>query len=172
MNRSICYTMSNKIENRIRSKHLIPYHVNPSIKYEVGNVYYSDYWGDTFKVLSVHYDRYNILQNAYIKWYDGNYGLICTDLDVSDYLFTKDTNNVYNTDIINAGRSFTGAEIIYWFYMNNITSMDAKYFGFWKYIDSSSSLRISDTARYFIVGVLLPTDIYVNCKLIRYKEIK
>ena len=101
-------------------------------------------------------------------WEDGNYGLICTDLELyKDYRLDKDHNNLHTVDIINSGKIYTGAEIIYWFFMNNINCFDPKYKGFWKFIDTYSQHRISDYNKYKIVADLNGKGYYTNCRIIR-----
>lgn len=169
MNKNIIVTYNKKMEEKIRNKHLIPYKVSPSIKYENGNWYYSDYWSQCFKVLEAKYTRYGVLKDCYIKWDDGNYGLICTDLDFSDLKLVKDYKEIYNIDdIVNSEKVYTGAEIIYWFFIHNINCFNKKYKGFWKFVDTFSAHRISDFSKYMISGELV-NDKYINCKIIKVK---
>ena len=169
MIKKIFYTTSDQMENKIRNNHFIPYRVNRYTKYEVNRWYYSDYWNQCFKILSVKYDNYGNLDNAYIYWEDKNYGLICTDLCEQDLKLEKDYDELYKRDIINSDRIYTGAQIVYWFYMNNITCFDKKYKGFWKFIDTYSAHRINDFAKYKISGELNEKGIYINCRISKEK---
>lgn len=158
------------LNEKIRKNHYIPYRILTSdTKYEVNKRYFNAYWGSTFKVISVTYNDHGILEDCYIRWDDGNYGLICTDLDIAaDLKLEYDYSKIYETDIINSGRDFSGAEIIYWFFMNKINCFNTKYNGFWKFVDNYSDYRISDYSRYKIIGSL-ENDIYKNCKILRVK---
>lgn len=169
MTREIIYTNNKTMNEKIRRKHLIPYQINsPDIKYETNRWYYNDYWGSYFKVLRVKYNKYNILEECEVMWEDGNYGLICTDLELyRDYRLDKDHNNLHTQDIINSGKIYTGAEIIYWFFMNNINCFNPKYKGFWKFIDTYSKHRIYDYNKYKIVADLNGKQCYTNCRIIR-----
>lgn len=169
MTKDIMY-VNEKIDSTIRFKHYIPYRVDRSVRYKSNKMYYCDYWGQFFKVISARYDKYNILIDAYIRWDDGNYGLICTNLDIEDYLVEKDTTDLYKVNIINNKNSYTGAEIVYWFFMNNISQIDKKYSGFWKFVDRSSSLKILDNTRYFLTANVSPEGYYINCKVHRDKN--
>ena len=169
----ISYTASKQIDEKIKNKHYIPYRINsPQQKYRVHNLYYNAYWGSFFKVLEVNYDKYGCLEDCTIRWDDGNYGLICTNLDVNaDFNLKCDRNNLHELyDIVNSEEIYTGAEIVYWFFVHNITCFNNKYKGFWKFVDSSSAHRISDYSRYIIIGDLQEDGTYTNCKIVKVKS--
>ena len=169
MNKNVIVTYNKKLEEKIRNKHLIPYRVSPSIKYENGKWYYSDYWGQCFRVLEVNYSRYGVLKDCYIKWDDGNYGLICTDLDFADLRIIKDYKEIYKLDeIVNSEAVYTGAEIVYWFFTHNINCFNKKYKGFWKFIDNFSAHRIADFSKYTVTADFVK-DKYINCRITKVK---
>ena len=167
----VIYSPNGILEREINRKHIIPYRVNRYIKYEVNKWYYSSYWRQCFRVLSVKYNSNGILEDAYIQWDDYNYGLICTDLCDQDYKMEKDFYDIYNKDIINSDKSYTGAQIVYWFYMNNIDCFNRKYRGFWKFIDNTSKHRLNDFSRYKLCATVNEqTGFYNNCKIIKEKS--
>lgn len=169
MNKTISISPNVRIEEKIRLKHMIPYRVSPSVKYENGNWYYSDYWRQTFRVIDAKYNRYGVLKDAYIRWDDGNYGLICADLDFTDLKLERDEKEIYKMkDIVNSDQVFTGAEIVYWFFMNNIDCFNRKYKGFWKFVDRFSAHRIADFSKYMITAEL-NNGKYVGCKITKQK---
>lgn len=171
MGDEICYTMNGKVNKEIRRHHLIPYHIKKSIRYEPNKLYYSDYWGDIFKVISVDYGQDGELNNAYIHYNNGYYGCLCSPFSKEDYLFERDTNYLSKKNIINSGLSYTGAEIRYWFFIRHITSSNPIYKGFWKYVDFSSGHKVCDTSRYFINGSINPeTGYYTDCRLIKARR--
>lgn len=167
----IVYSNNPRMEEKIRNNHFIPYKVNRSIKYEANRTYYSDYWNQYFKVLSVKYNKQGVLDNAEVFWEDKNYGLICTDLCEYDLRLDRDYEKIYKHDIINSGKSYTGAQIVYWFFMNNINCFNRKYKGFWKFIDNFSAYRLNDYNKYIISGDINENGIYINCKITRVKRV-
>jgi len=170
MVKEVCYTNDQKMIDKLRKDKLIPYRINPRVKYEVNRWYYSDYWRQCFKVSSVAYDKMGNLVEAYIRWDDGYYGLICTDLDIHDLRIEKDYKEIHNKDIINSDTIYTGAEIVYWFFINNINCYNKKYFGFWKFIDNSSAHRLSDYNKYKISAIYdKEKDIYKDCRITRIR---
>lgn len=166
MNSKILYSNNGKLEKQIRSKKIIPYRIFPNEDYKLNKWYYSFFYNTVFKVLELQYND-GKLEYAYTISDDGNSSMICTDLDANeDYSISRDKRCIYKLDIINHDESFTGAEIIYWFFINNITIFNTKYAKFWKYVDRYSLNRISDRERYFIKGDLVDGR-YVNCEVIK-----
>lgn len=162
----IFYGISKLLEKKIKNDHYIPFRVSKGQKYVQYCRYYNEYWNMCFKVQSCHYNG-NELESVYVKSDDGNYQLFSTDLVSSDYLLVRDDLKLYKRKIINTNRSYRGAEIIYWFYCNNITCFNPKYRGFWKYLDPTSAHRISDYNHYYIIGIEDENGIYTDCKIIK-----
>lgn len=168
MIKEIFYSGNKRFMDKIRKEKIIPYRVTPRVKYEANKWYYNDYWRQCFKIISVGYTNAGFLDEAYIKWDDGNYGLICTDLDICDFRLEKDRNKIYKDNIVNSDKFYSGAEIVYWFFMNNINCSNEKYNGFWKYVDTHSAHRLSDTTRYKVKAIYdEKTDTYKECKIIK-----
>lgn len=171
MGSSIIYSPMNRyIETKIKIRHIIPYKTNRSTKYECSRVYYNAYWNMSFQVLSVKYDKDNNLDEAEVRWDDGCYGIICTDISPGeDYILVKDYKKAYQKkNIINTDDTYTGAEIIYWFYLQGASILDNKYKGFWEYIDYFSKNRIQDNNQYRVYGTLRH-GVWKNCKIKRMK---
>lgn len=167
MNNTITYTNDGSLEKQIRQKKIIPYMVFPNEKFKTNKWYYSFFYNTIFKVLDHKYNKDGSLDYAYTMSDDGNYALITTDIDsLEDYSVSRDRRSIYKLNIINYDESFTGAEIVYWFFMNNIDSLNIKYQGFWKFIDRYSIYRISDRDRYFVRAKLIG-DKYVDCQIIK-----
>jgi hypothetical protein len=159
-----------KLEEIVKSKHVIPYSLGKRDKYEKGNYYFSGFYGKVFRVLFVKYYNTGELEGAEIKHSDGLHAYMCTDIDPDyDYRMIKDDNNLSDkSSIINDGKIYTGAEIKYWFFMNNIDCFNRKFKGFWKYLDTYSDKVIDDNARYMMTADTNHLGNYINCKLIRF----
>lgn len=167
MNNKITYTNDGSLEKQIRLKKIIPYMIFPNEKFRTNKWYYSYFYNIVFKVLDHSYSKDGTLEYAQIMTDDGNYSIISTDICASeDYSVYRDRRSIYKIDIINHTESFTGAEIIYWFFMNNIDGLNIKYQEFWKYIDRYSTDRVSDRDRYFIRAKLIGNK-YTDCNLIK-----
>lgn len=171
MNNKILYTNNGSLEKQVRSKKVIPYIVYPTDVYRKNKWYFSLYYNIIFKILDLEY-KDGRLESAYIVSDDCNYSMICTDLDSNeDYSISRDRRSIYKMDIINHQESFTGAEIVYWFFMNDIDIFNEKYSEFWKYVDRYSKDRVVDRQRYFLRAKLLGGK-YVDCKLIKDLRVK
>ena len=74
--------------------------------------------------------------------------IICFSYPLDDYFesyeLLHDYNNIYKEDIVNNEKAFTGAEIKYWFSVNN----QKKYDKFYKYINPQSKHCIVDKKKY------------------------
>ena len=76
---------------------------------------------------------------------------ICTSYPIDSYFesyeLLHDYSNIYKQNIINNNELFTGAEIKYWFIMNN----DKKYNKFRKYLVPYGKFSIQDNKRYNVI---------------------
>ena len=99
---------------------------------------------------------------------------ICTDIEVGyDYRVDKDFSEIYKKKtIVNDGCTYSGAEIIYWFFMNNITCFNRKYKRFWHLVDPYSLDRIDDNKMYILTADESPYGRYYNCQIKEVVEIK
>lgn len=160
-----------KLEDLIRKKHLVPYSLNRRDRYEKGKYYYSEFSGMTFKVLFVKYYDSGELEGAEVKYENGLHAYICTDIDPGyDYRVEKDFKKICNENIVNDGKVYTGAEIRYWFFMNDIDCFNSIYKGFWNLVDTYSTRRIIDNNRYVVVADISVTGKYHNCKIIKVEK--
>ena len=167
MTKNISYSMNKAFNDTVRFKHLIPYRIRRFQKYENDEWYYSEYWGKYFRVINARYSGGNLI-DVYVKDEDDMYSLLSSELCFGeDYLLEKDFNLLCNNSIINDGRSHFGAEIVYWFFTNNIDCFNIKHKGFWKFVDRYSAHRISDDNKYFISAEIGDNGNYINCRMIR-----
>jgi hypothetical protein len=167
MNKKITYTANGSLEKQIKLKKIIPYYLFPNEKYKVNKWYYSFYYNIIFKVTEVNYKKDGELEYAFTKTDDNNYSMISTDIDsTEDFAIYHDKKAIYKKEIINSEESYTGAEIVYWFFINDIDCFNKRYQGFWKYVDRYSKYRISDRDKYFIKARIF-NGVYVDCKLIK-----
>jgi hypothetical protein len=167
MRNVIVYSFDNSLEKQIKRKRLIPYQMTPTDKFMRGKWYYDQYYGNIFKVLEVKYKQGNILEYAITKSDEGYSSYISTPpVPFEDYIIEHDTTDIVERDIINSEKSYTGAEIRYWFFMNDITCFDPKYKYFWTYVDTYSNNRVADRQKYFLYAVL-KNNVYTHCRVIK-----
>ena len=162
--------LNNLHDNIIKKKHFIPYSINATdIKFIEGEYYYISFYGKYFKVISIERGENNEQDYVYVKWEDGCYGMYCTKLDIyRDYILRQDIDSIYKeTTLVNNKRIYTGAEIKYWFFTNDITAMNKVYEDFWKYVDSHSDAYIIDSNRYKLVAKVNINGEYEDAKIIR-----
>ena len=171
MYKDITYN-NKKLEELIRSKHLIPYKLGMRDRYIKNNFYYSAFTERTFKVLFVKYHKSGELMGAEIRYENGMQAYICTDIDPGyDYRVEKDFGEIYKKkNIVNDGCIYSGAEIIYWFFINNITCFNRKYKKFWHLVDTYSFDRINDNKMYRVLADESPYGRYYNCRILEVVE--
>ena len=167
MRNVIVYSFDNSLEKLIKRKKIIPYQVNPGDKLMRGKWYYDLYYSTLFKVLDVKYKAGGILDYAITKSDEGYSSYISTQLSpYEDYIIDYDKSGLSEEIIINSEKSYTGAEIRYWFFMNDITCFDQKYRYFWTYVDSFSKNRVSDKQKYFLYATLR-NNVYSHCRVVK-----
>ena len=167
MRNVIVYSFDNSLEKLIKRKKIIPYQVNPGDKLLRGKWYYDIYYSSLFKVLEVKYKPGGILDYAITKSDEGYSNYISTQLTpYEDYIIDYDRNGLAEEVIINSEKSYTGAEIRYWFFMNDINCFDPKYKLFWTYVDTYSKNKVSDKQKYFLYAVL-KNNVYSHCRVIK-----
>ena len=167
MRNIIVYSYDNSLERLIKRKRIIPYQVNPGDKFIKGKWYYDTYYNSLFKVTEVRYNAGNILDYAITKSDEGYSSYITTPLSpYEDYIIDFDTKDIATMNIINSERSFTGAEIRYWFFMNDINCFDPKYKYFWTYVDTYSNNKVADKQKYFLYAGL-KNNVYTKCRVIK-----
>lgn len=152
----------------IRKKHYIPYKIlSTDTKFKEGNRYYIAYYRQTMKVISIEYDKYGIMEYCYVKWDDGNYGAYCSNLAIfDDYLMELDSDFLYKEeDIINSPNIYTGAEIKYWLFINNITATSPKYGKIWEMLEDVLKVADNDYKKYKLVGTVNENNEYISVKI-------
>lgn len=163
-----------ELHNIITNRHMIPYKIQTTdTKFVEGKTYYISYYRKSFKVITAEYDETGGIDNIYVKWDDGCYGVYCTELDIySDYILEQDMDDIYKeATLVNNKKIYTGAEIKYWFYINDITAFNKQYADFWKYLDEHSEAYIKDNTKYKLAAKTDDDGTYIDAKIIRI-EIK
>jgi len=169
MNKDIYYTTNDKVNKRIRKEHLIPYRISsPEYRLKINKNYFCSFWNQCFKVISKEFSDDNEFIGYYIQWEDGKYGFYNSSPEIyRDLILEQDINNITNTNnIINNDIAYTGAEIVYWFYIHNINMFNKKYRGFWKFVDNYSRLRLADNSYYKLYGKIT-NGVYNSCRIIK-----
>jgi hypothetical protein len=166
MRNIIVYSFDNSLEKLIRRKQLIPYQCTPGDRFMRGKWYYDSYYSSLFKVIDVKYKSGNVLDYAITKSDEGYNSYITTPLSSEDFIIDFDKSGLVKENIINSEKSYTGAEIRYWFFMNNIDCFNTKYRYFWTYVDTFSNNRISDKQKYFLYAGMR-NDEYIHCRVIK-----
>jgi hypothetical protein len=148
----------------ISKNNYIPRHIKENEHLKQFHRYLDIYDNFPFKVEEVQYisdtEYYNVRYPDYL------YAEI--PFPLSSYYIMEllhDNNGIESLDnIINSRKSFTGAEIKYWFFIHRIDIEDKKYCGFWSFINPNSKNVISDDKYYFIKGDY-EDDMYKKCKI-------
>ena len=114
---------------------------------------YHKYWipefGGTIKVQEIEY--INGVPYYFIKFsknMSANITYPCNYTEMYELLHNYD--NIEKENIINSSKSYSGAEIKFWFIVNKIDFDDPQYRGFWSFLDDTSMSVVADNKYYFV----------------------
>ena len=169
MDKNITYSdINTDIDEKIKKKKVIPYSIFPGDRFKKGKWYYSRFYDNFFKILDVKYSENGKLEIAYIITDNNMYSVITTDLCTDDLLLEKDKKNIYKSNIFNTNIPYTGAEIKYWFFVNNIDCFNQKYINFWKFVDRFSEYCLDDKKKYRCYANQDLEGNLINCRVKEY----
>ena len=164
------YDITDAIDVFIKKRHMIPYSIESTdTKLQINKTYYIGFHRMMMTVKNVEYLENGSLDWCYVKWSDGFYGNFCSELSIyEDYIMEYDEYGIYKeVDIVNNDNIYTGAEIKYWFYINDITILNNKYAGFMKYFDYKSPDKITSYLKYRVVADIDENGNYINCRMVK-----
>lgn len=128
---------------------------------------YHKYWHSMYCNCFKVQDIYSIEDNEYysVRYNDSLFAEL--PYPVNDlYELIPDRRNIYSIrNLVDSKKSYTGAEIRYWFWTRNIDLENSKYKGFASFLDINSKSTISDNKFYFIAAKLVDEK-YIKCRLI------
>lgn len=135
---------------------------------------YHKYWHSMYNNCFKVQDIYHIDNNEYysVRYQDSLFAELPYPVDNNLYELYTDRRNIFSIrNIIDSKKSYSGAEIKYWFWSRHIDLEDSKYKGFVSFLDINSKSVISDNKFYFISAKLI-NDRYIKCRLItdEYKK--
>lgn len=137
-----------KLEDIMKKNHYIPRQLHYGEHFKLYHRYFNAYTEELFKVIEI----LNIDNDLYyIIHVDDNYSSAIPEPSSTEinYEILKDYYDIVNQSIINSDKSFTGAEIKYWFVVNEIDLSD-DYYGYKKYFDKSYKYFILDSRHYYV----------------------
>mgnify|MGYP003405529749 CR=1 FL=1 len=81
----------------------------------------------------------------FIKYNNGKlFGVISHPITDTIYELLHDYDEIEKVNLINSNKSYSGAEIKFWFVINNINFKDQKYDGFLSFLNANSKNIISE----------------------------
>lgn len=157
---------SDKLEKFLREENhqYIPRKIKSNENLKIYKRYWDAFSDTYYKIEKI----YNVEDVEYysVKYLDSMFGEISFPVDFDyTYELMVDKNNLDKIDIINNKISYSGAEIKYWFFINNIDLGSEIYNKFWPFIDPNSKSVISDDKYYFIFATLNKKGQYRDCKV-------
>lgn len=152
-----------KLEDIIKENHYIPRLLRNYEKFKLYHRYWDIYKEELFKII----DIFEIDGATYYSiCIDDTYSSIIPEPEHIDtyYEILKDYYCIAETYIINDNNYYTGAEIKYWFSINNIPKDDV-YKGFFKYFSINSRVYLYDSKKYKVK--YNPENKYSPCNIIK-----
>ena len=114
---------------------------------------YHKYWIPEFEgTIKVHEIEYiNGIPYYFIKFGKNMCANITYPISYSNmYELLHNYDNIENENIINSSKSYSGAEIKFWFIVNTIDFDNPLYKGFWSFLDDTSMSVVADNKYYFV----------------------
>lgn len=140
---------SESLEEEIINTHYIPRKFRDNEKLKL----YHKYWIPEFDgVVKVHEIEYiDGVPYYFIKFNRNMSANITYPVTFNDmYELLHNYDNIEKENIINSSKSYSGAEIKYWFVANKIDFEDPLYKGFWSFLDDNSMSVVADNKYYFV----------------------
>lgn len=140
---------SEALEEEIINTKYIPRKFKENEKLKLYHKYWIPEFGGTIKVHEIEY--INGIPYYFIKFnknMSANITYPCNYIDMYELLHNYD--NIENENIINSSKSYSGAEIKFWFIVNKINFNDYRYKGFWSFVDDTSMSVVADNKYYFV----------------------
>lgn len=140
---------SEALEEEVINTRYIPRKFRPNEKLKLYHKYWIPEFGGTVKVHEIEYIEG--VPYYFIKFGRNMSANITYPVTFSGmYELLHNYDDIENQDIINSSKSFSGAEIKYWFICNKIDFEDSEYRGFWSFLDDNSMSVVADNKYYFI----------------------
>lgn len=116
---------------------------------------YHKYWVPLYEGV-VKVDDIMMIDNVeyyFIKYSNKMVGCTTYPLYYNDaYELLHNYDSIEKDQIINSNKSYSGAEIKFWFILNRINFDNSKYKGFWPFVNPYSMNVIADNKYYFVVN--------------------
>ena len=137
-----------KLEEYIRKNKYIPRKVRDNEHLKLYHRYWLEDYNEVVKVDDIFITRsieyYSIICKSMVS---------CIPAPVPKYTYELLHNKecIEKVDLINSEKSYTGAEIKYWFLMNNIDlESGSQYSGFWSFLNPCSNNLLIDNKFYYV----------------------
>lgn len=139
-----------KLEEYIKANKVIPRKIREGEHLKLYHKYWIDWYDDILKVLDIYY----IDSAEYYVTRDTQklHGCITYPIDHNNtYEMLHNKYNIEEKNIINDNISYSGADIKYWFSVNDINlATGEKYSGFWSFLSYGSKNYLMDSKYYFV----------------------
>ena len=137
-----------KLEEYIRKNKYIPRKVRDNEHLKLYHRYWLEDYNEVVKVDDIFIVRcveyYSIRCKSMVS---------CIPAPVPKYTYEllHNKEHIEKVDLINSEKSYTGAEIKYWFLMNNIDlEFGSQYAGFWSFLNPCSKTLLIDNKFYYV----------------------
>ena len=143
------YIYPPKLEEYIRKNKFIPRKIRKNEHLKMYHRYWLEDYNDIVKVEDIFF-------TSGVEYYSVKYNSMnscisapVTAIGTYELLYNKDC--IEKLNLINSDTSYTGAEIKYWFILNNIDlKHGAIYAGFWSFLNPNSNNLLIDNKYYFV----------------------
>lgn len=143
-----CVVYPDKLKKEILKNKYIPRRCRELEHLKLYHRYYSTVYG-VFKVENI--ESIDGRDYYFIKYHNSKlFAAISYPITDTIYELLHDYDEIEKVDLINSDKSYTGAEIKFWFVANCIDFKDSNYDGYLSFLNANSKNIISDNKYYFV----------------------
>ena len=144
-----CVVYPGELEKEIIKNKYIPRKCRELEHLKLYHRYYTTIYG-VFKVENI--ESIKGIEYYFIKYNNGKlFGVISHPITDTIYELLHDYDEIEKVNLINSNKSYSGAEIKFWFVINKINFDNPNYKGFYQFLDPLSNNLLVDTKYYYVI---------------------
>ena len=138
-----------ELEKVIRKLAVIPRKIRPRERLKIFHKYWTTEFTGVIKVMEI--ENINGVENYFIRHNEKMFASLTYPIGFVGYELLYNSSSIHKDNIINSKKSYSGAEIKFWFVYNKINFKNSDYKGFWAFVNPNSMNVVADNKYYFVI---------------------